>query len=270
MIYTAEVVKAPYPDDSVTDSTENAKYIDVLLHPEGYIIRRVQLPRVISNQVQPSVGSLVLIFRQDTYTAKMISVIKDPVNNSNVLVKPLRGEDTDGSSNFKPGEIQKESTGGAFLNLNNQGSAKLSAADCSEQFVADVGSQAAYVKGINVVLTNRNTLDIRLDKSGDLTIRQTTPAPASIEIASIKIAQSGNIEISTTRDISITGSTIKLKGLAGITKKLITEAFLSVFKSHQHQAGVLVSSTGPVTGVTGTPVAPVIDVDNTTSTTEAE
>lgn len=268
MIYTAEIITDPYEDFTVND-TEFTKYVDVLLHPQGNVLRRIPLSRVASSYSQPAKGSMVLVFRQDNFNAKIISVLRDPVNTSGNIINPLRGEGESGKDQFKPGEVLKESQGKAFLYLNNKGMAKLSASDSTEQFVADSASSTAYVRGINVVLTNGTQLNVLLDKDSNLILQQ-TDSTTNLERASIKITSTGNIEISTTKDISITGGTIKLKGLAGATKKLLTDTFLSVFKGHKHSADLLISPTGPVTGVTGTPVVPIIDADNTTSITEAE
>lgn len=208
LILTAEVLTDPYTDKSVAEDPEQSKYIDVQVHPQGYVIRRVQLPRVSVGYIQPEIGSIILVFKQDDFTAKMICLLKDPPEY--LTNQPLRGEGQTGD--FKPGEVQFESRSKAQLYLNNQGSAKLSAADSIEQFFADTGSQTAYVRGYNVELSSNKTLTnlarIKLDKDGNILIQSIIDPVKLTERASIKIAPTGKITIqSLLSDIEIESST---------------------------------------------------------------
>lgn len=284
MLYLAEVLTDPKPDS--TDSTDKEKplYVDVEVQPQGYVIKKVQFPRTAGNYMQPQKGSLVLIFKIDNFTARIVSILKDPVNTSGELINKLRGEGTSGLENFKPGEIQLQSNKKSFLYLDNNGSAKLSSADMSQQFVADIGAQTARVKGINVLLGNlSSSAFISMDQDGNLVIQSSTATAVPVEQASIKIAPTGkitidssisdveitsrtgnitinaaqNVNVNATGDVNVKGKSIKLGNL--LFKKLITSDFLNSFIFHTHPV------VGTVAGPTTTPVAGV-----TTTTTEAE
>lgn len=293
MILTGEVIREPYTDLSVAEDPEQSKYVDVQVHPQGYVLKRVQLPRGSSIYLQPKLGTLILVFKQDDFSSKMITVLRDP--KSELTNSPLRGE-SDGD--FKPGEVQLESSGKAQLYLSNSGSAKLSDALSMQQFYADPGTQTAYVRGGNVCLTsNRNTVNaayVTLDKDGNIIIRAVSDVGTIVERAIIQIApggditvkslignvditsSTGNVSITTTGDTSInaTGNVsitatgnLTIKGfvikIGELTKKLVTSTFVSLFNSHIHTATTIGGPTTP-------PMAPMVDGVHTTIKTEAE
>ena len=207
MILTGEVTREPYPDPSVADDTEQSMYVDVMVYPQGFVLRRVQLPRTISHYNQPEKGSMILLFKQDDFTSKMITILKDPAEflNNN----PLRGEGTSGDVNFRAGEIQYESRGKASLYLNNNGTAKVSDGSQNQQFVADANNLTAYVKGINVILTNENNVFITLSKDGSTLIQSVTDPQTMVELAQIKVDSAGKITIKST------GSDVDIESVAG-------------------------------------------------------
>ena len=282
MILTGQVIKAPYTDKTIAEDPEQSKYIDVQVHPQGYVLRRVQLPRVCSSYRQPEVGSTILLFKQDDFSSKMIALLKDPpeflTNN------PLKGEGETGI--FKPGEVQFESRGKAQLNLNNDGQAKLSDVSRAQQFVANPLTQTSYVQGMNVILSNRANAFITLSNDGSTLIQSVMDPQTMTEYARIKIDKEGEITIKSTKSNinieSLTGDvTIKsaknvniestgnitIKGLSTkigtLTKKLVTSTFLSLFNSHMH-------TSIPAGGPTTPPMVPMVDGVHTTTTTEAE
>ena len=296
MFVIGEVIKEPYTTVNVYKNYENARFIDVLVYPQGYILYKVEIPRVKSNQLYPKLKSMVLVFRQDDFKSKLITILKDPESD---LQASLRGEGVDGSDFFKPGEIQHESSGGSFLYLDNKGTAQLSSVTVNEQFVADATTQTTQVLGTNVLISNNLMTNIILDKDNSIIIQNkdkiTNVEKANIKIdltgkitinsalsdieikavlGNIKIDAAQNITINSTQGVNIksvtdlnieSAGTVNIKGLAAkigrMTKKLVTSAFVSLFNSHTHP-----SAAGP----TSPPLTPMVEGVHTTTTTEAE
>jgi len=112
MLSKAKVVKSPY------QTNKKGHYIDVIKIPNFLRLDRVELPRVLNNQVQPDVGDIVLVWNPDPFTRIFVSKLKDKEES---LKGSLRSEVKGGKNFFKPGEIHYESMGGAYHYISNSG-----------------------------------------------------------------------------------------------------------------------------------------------------
>ena len=308
MFLIGECTRDPYVlNNDKIDDPKSSLYVDVIVYPQGYAVNQVQITRSLGKQHYPSYdsstnsGSLILIEKHDDFTSKMISIMKDPISS---LKASLRGEGPNGSKNFRPGEIQHQSTGGAFTYLGNNGDAKLVANSVTEQIHLNPSTNTAIVSGINVQLDNSTSplgVRVKLDGAGNLILKTVLTDPLTntetikssitltpfgqISIGTIMgnvdiNAATGSININSANDVNITSAkSVNIKGLlvkiGNVTKKLMTAIAKDVFNNHGHEY-----NAGPTPGaVTSTPTGGIPALINPslqmteaviTSKTEAE
>ena len=114
MLYKAKVISnRPY-----SLANKKGNFVDAILTPGFVTVKEIELPRRVDEQIQVGRDDIILVWRENEYSAVMVSKLKD---NPEYLKLSLRSEVQDGPKYFQPGEVQVESRGGAYHYLSNRG-----------------------------------------------------------------------------------------------------------------------------------------------------
>ena len=222
---------------AINESGPDVTY-DVILHPTGEPLKGVQ-PILPTNLVfKYPVDSLVLVWRPDNFTSKIIQLLEDPVKQ-----RSAKGRKADKHDRFEPGEVYIASHGKASLylsgKLGDKPAAKLSAGP-KERISLDFETETSDIRGSNIIIQNVPTVPTSMSKisiteGNTLTIGLETPPMSNVYPTKIEINALGKITLESllgTVEIQPTGQ-IQLKGLASTvtlmpTGSITVEDFLLI------------------------------------------
>jgi hypothetical protein len=198
---------------------------DIVEVPNGFRITGARLPLTVNNQYKPLEGSVVLVASDDQYKSYIISVMRDPSDNSKYSLNKdgvLRGAAATTQNFLQQGEIYFESRGnpsipiagtGSSLYLSNAGTVTLFSGQREECLI--IGGRITD-EDHEVVLQGTNgffqsTIDeisqirsvFKFDKDNNISVGNIltlTTGPVLIEtpVAELKFDSSGNITLRNT------------------------------------------------------------------------
>jgi hypothetical protein len=153
---------------------DNPKICNVLQMPNGYMMRNMQLPNTLNNQIKPKKGSLVLVAIVDSYQGYIIAHLRDPGDFLN-KGRGTRGAKLEEKDDLFEGEVYLEAAGdpsspfsgtGPSLHLANDGTATIASGKLKEYII--VGGEEG--DDDNEIIVNADNVTIKSNMDSGETI----------------------------------------------------------------------------------------------------